>query len=140
MTPTLVASRNRAAPRGRRGRLGAVGGGLAANEMLRIADLHAWYGESHVLHGVNMTVNEGEVVSLLGRNGAGRHDHHGAHSSASRAGAAVRAASAVRSRSRCRRTASRASASATAPRSAASSPASPRKRTCCCPPPWARAA
>jgi len=45
---------------------------MAANEMLRISDLHAWYGESHVLHGVNMAVNEGEVVSLLGRNGAGR--------------------------------------------------------------------
>jgi branched-chain amino acid transport system ATP-binding protein len=43
-----------------------------ANELLRIDNLHAWYGESHVLHGVNMTVNEGEVVSLLGRNGAGR--------------------------------------------------------------------
>jgi branched-chain amino acid transport system ATP-binding protein len=40
--------------------------------MLRIEDLHAWYGESHVLHGVNLGVNEGEVVSLLGRNGAGR--------------------------------------------------------------------
>ncbi len=45
---------------------------MAANEMLRIENLHAWYGESHVLHGVNMSVNEGEVVSLLGRNGAGR--------------------------------------------------------------------
>ena len=45
---------------------------MAANEMLRIENLHAWYGESHVLHGVNMTVGEGEVVSLLGRNGAGR--------------------------------------------------------------------
>jgi branched-chain amino acid transport system ATP-binding protein len=45
---------------------------MAANELLRIEDLHAWYGESHVLHGVNMAVNEGEVVSLLGRNGAGR--------------------------------------------------------------------
>ena len=39
---------------------------------LEIDDLHAWYGESHVLHGVNLTVREGEVVSLLGRNGAGR--------------------------------------------------------------------
>lgn len=39
---------------------------------LEIADLHGWYGESHVLHGVNLTVQEGEVVSLLGRNGAGR--------------------------------------------------------------------
>lgn len=45
---------------------------MATNEFLRIDDLHAWYGESHVLHGVNLHVNEGEVVSLLGRNGAGR--------------------------------------------------------------------
>ncbi|MDB5901090.1 MAG: amino acid/amide transporter ATP-binding protein 2, family, partial [Ramlibacter sp.] len=45
---------------------------MAATEMLQIENLHAWYGESHVLHGVNMRVNEGEVVSLLGRNGAGR--------------------------------------------------------------------
>jgi branched-chain amino acid transport system ATP-binding protein len=41
-------------------------------ETLSISDLNAWYGESHVLHGVNMRVNEGEVVALLGRNGAGR--------------------------------------------------------------------
>ena len=39
---------------------------------LEIKDLHAWYGESHVLHGVNFRVDEGEVVTLLGRNGAGR--------------------------------------------------------------------
>ncbi len=39
---------------------------------LEVRDLHAWYGESHVLHGVNFSVNEGEVVTLLGRNGAGR--------------------------------------------------------------------
>jgi branched-chain amino acid transport system ATP-binding protein len=39
---------------------------------LQISDLHAWYGESHVLHGVNLDVNEGEVITLLGRNGAGR--------------------------------------------------------------------
>ena len=43
-----------------------------AEEILRIADLHAWYGESHVLHGVDLTVHRGEVVTLLGRNGAGR--------------------------------------------------------------------
>jgi branched-chain amino acid transport system ATP-binding protein len=43
-----------------------------ADEFLRIEDLNAWYGESHILHGVNLTVNEGEVVCLLGRNGAGR--------------------------------------------------------------------
>ena len=40
--------------------------------MLEVKDLHAWYGESHVLHGVNFDVQEGEVVTLLGRNGAGR--------------------------------------------------------------------
>jgi len=41
-------------------------------ELLRIEDLHAWYGESHILHGVNLSVHQGEVVTLLGRNGAGR--------------------------------------------------------------------
>ena len=46
--------------------------GATARELLRLTDLHAWYGESHVLHGVNLSVREGEVVSLLGRNGAGR--------------------------------------------------------------------
>jgi branched-chain amino acid transport system ATP-binding protein len=44
----------------------------AKKELLRIEDLHAWYDESHILHGVNLTVNEGEVVTILGRNGAGR--------------------------------------------------------------------
>jgi branched-chain amino acid transport system ATP-binding protein len=39
---------------------------------LEIKDLHAWYGESHILHGVDMHVGQGEVVTLLGRNGAGR--------------------------------------------------------------------
>lgn len=42
------------------------------NIALEISDLHAWYGESHVLHGVNLQVHAGEVVTLLGRNGAGR--------------------------------------------------------------------
>ena len=41
-------------------------------ELLRIAGLNAWYGESHILHGVDLSVSEGEVVTLLGRNGAGR--------------------------------------------------------------------
>jgi branched-chain amino acid transport system ATP-binding protein len=39
---------------------------------LQIKDLHAWYGESHILHGINLEVHQGEVVTLLGRNGAGR--------------------------------------------------------------------
>jgi branched-chain amino acid transport system ATP-binding protein len=43
-----------------------------AREMLKITNLEAWYGESHILHGVELTVQEGEVVTLLGRNGAGR--------------------------------------------------------------------
>jgi branched-chain amino acid transport system ATP-binding protein len=40
--------------------------------MLEVADLHAYYGKSHVLHGVTMSVQPGEIVALLGRNGAGR--------------------------------------------------------------------
>ena len=43
-----------------------------ATPFLEISGLHAWYGESHVLHGVDLHVDEGEVVTLLGRNGAGR--------------------------------------------------------------------
>ena len=39
---------------------------------LEISHLQAWYGESHILHDVNLVVNQGEVVTLLGRNGAGR--------------------------------------------------------------------
>ena len=43
-----------------------------ATAALEISNLHAWYGESHILHDVNLVVNQGEVVTLLGRNGAGR--------------------------------------------------------------------
>jgi len=39
---------------------------------LEIVNLQAWYGESHILHNVHLSVNEGEVITLLGRNGAGR--------------------------------------------------------------------
>jgi branched-chain amino acid transport system ATP-binding protein len=41
-------------------------------EFLRVTDLHAFYGESHILHGVDFRVNRGELVTLLGRNGSGR--------------------------------------------------------------------
>jgi branched-chain amino acid transport system ATP-binding protein len=41
-------------------------------EVLRVSGLQAFYGESHILHGINFNVNSGEVVTLLGRNGAGR--------------------------------------------------------------------
>ena len=43
-----------------------------AARLLEVRELHGWYGESHVLHGVNLHVDAGEVVTLLGRNGAGR--------------------------------------------------------------------
>ena len=46
------------------------GGG--AKEVLRLEGVHAFYGESHILHGVDLGVQEGEVVTLLGRNGAGK--------------------------------------------------------------------
>ena len=39
---------------------------------LEVANLHAWYGESHILHDLSFSVNKGEVITLLGRNGAGR--------------------------------------------------------------------
>ncbi|MCD6662887.1 MAG: ABC transporter ATP-binding protein [Comamonas sp.] len=45
---------------------------MAGTPALEIRGLKAWYGESHVLHGVDMVVQPGEVVTLLGRNGAGR--------------------------------------------------------------------
>lgn len=41
-------------------------------EKIRINDLHAFYGESHILHGIDLSVNQGELVTLLGRNGSGR--------------------------------------------------------------------
>src|SRR4051794_33062887 len=45
---------------------------VLSKTLLTIRDLHAWYGESHILHGMNFDVGEGEVVTLLGRNGAGK--------------------------------------------------------------------
>ncbi|WP_199756521.1 ABC transporter ATP-binding protein [Paracoccus sulfuroxidans] len=42
------------------------------DQLLKLRDLNGWYGESHVLHGINFDVRKGEVVTLLGRNGAGK--------------------------------------------------------------------
>ncbi|MBO0140155.1 ABC transporter ATP-binding protein [Agrobacterium sp. Ap1] len=43
-----------------------------AKPLLEVSNLNAWYGESHILHGVNMTVGEGETITILGRNGVGK--------------------------------------------------------------------
>ncbi len=45
---------------------------MARDALLEVKGLNAWYGESHILHGVDFEVREGEVVTLLGRNGAGK--------------------------------------------------------------------
>ncbi len=50
----------------------AVNNEKTMEKALEITNLHAWYGESHILHDLNFSVNKGEVVTLLGRNGAGR--------------------------------------------------------------------
>ena len=47
-------------------------GVAAAEAILQVGNLHAWYGESHILHGMDFAVRRGELVTLLGRNGAGR--------------------------------------------------------------------
>jgi branched-chain amino acid transport system ATP-binding protein len=47
-------------------------GGLMGQPILKLDNLQAWYGESHILHGVELSVEQGEIVTLLGRNGAGR--------------------------------------------------------------------
>lgn len=43
-----------------------------APPLLQISDLNAWYGESHILHGINLELSQGELITLIGRNGAGR--------------------------------------------------------------------
>src|SRR5262252_8174313 len=49
-----------------------ISGPAMAERLLGVEDLHAWYGESHVLHGMSFAVSESEVVTLLGRNGVGK--------------------------------------------------------------------
>ena len=50
----------------------ASASGKAPDDLLRVRDLQAWYGESHILHGMEFSIGEGELVTLLGRNGAGK--------------------------------------------------------------------
>ena len=45
---------------------------MTAPVLLKVHNMHAWYGESHIVHGIDVEVREGELVTLLGRNGAGR--------------------------------------------------------------------
>jgi branched-chain amino acid transport system ATP-binding protein len=45
---------------------------MTAPVLLKVHNMHAWYGESHILHGIDFELREGELVTLLGRNGAGR--------------------------------------------------------------------
>lgn len=52
--------------------MSATSKNTSTNPALEITGLQAWYGESHILHDVNLKVNQGEVVTILGRNGAGR--------------------------------------------------------------------
>ena len=96
------------------------------------ATCNAWYGESHILHGVDFDVRAGEVVTLLGRNGAGK-----TTTLKSIMGVVPRREGSIVFEGAgddraCRRTASRGWASPGAPRSAASSRASTSRRTCCC--------
>jgi len=50
----------------------AIPAAVSVDSLLSVRGLQAWYGESHILHGIDFDVREGEVVTLLGRNGAGK--------------------------------------------------------------------
>ena len=94
-SPRAATTRSRAIPRCARPTWGPAmpepAGG--AREVLRLEGLHAFYGESHILHGVEFGVREGEVVTLLGRNGAGQDHDAASRSWASSSSARARSAS-----------------------------------------------
>ena len=106
----------------------AVAPDAAGAPLLSVRRLHAWYGESHILHGVDFDVRSGEVVTLLGRNGAGK-----TTTLRSIMGMVPRRNGSIALEGArpigCRRTASRGSASPSVRRSAASSRASTSRRT-----------
>ena len=106
----------------------------SAQPLLAVEDLQAWYGESHILHGVNFDVRDGEVVTLLGRNGAGKTTTLKSIMGivGQRTGSVhVRGQGTDRTFVRIR---SRVPASPSARRSAAFSRASMSRRICCCRP------
>jgi branched-chain amino acid transport system ATP-binding protein len=97
-------------------------------EFLRVTNLHAFYGESHILHGVDFSVKQGELVTLLGRNGSGRTTTLKAilGLTGRRTGSVMVNGNETTTGLRTR---SSSSGSGIAPRSAGSSRASPRRRT-----------
>ena len=88
--------------------------------LLKVRGLEAWYGESHVLHGIDFDVAPGEVVTLLGRNGAGKTTTLKSIMGVHRLSARARSCWRARRRSPCPRARSQGSASASCPRSGAS--------------------
>ena len=114
---------------GQRRRRAAGSALMMAQRFLEINDLHGWYGESHVLHGVDFDVDEGEVVTPARPQRRRPHQHAARDPGPDRQRARARSRSTAPRPSAWRRTASPASASATAPRSAASSRACRPRRT-----------
>ena len=92
--------------------------------MLQVEGLHAYYGRAHILHGVSLEARAGEVVALLGRNGAGKSTTMKAIMGLVPPAARRGDASTASASTGCRPTASRGSGSATCRRSGASSPSS----------------